>query len=340
MNDETERMLRRCKEERKSEFDRYYQTVMLTLGVKTYIDGHAKDCRFSSAESRFFVENSSSEIRPDIILQYGNRRGILCEVKTSFPSDDVHLLQSLKQIEKYSQNVVGWDSADRKVDDHDIILFCYIIDSERVSSKIQEWLGNGSLNISKSLCVCEWGTLVSPKIGRDIILIRKRFGNINCEELNNMLQNSIIIDQEMLTVEYEKCKFTRRDPPVEYTMSELWVNVFPAINAEPEDFETVVEEVFKIAREYYISWAHIEGEFTQIRKRWIKRALDSFCEIGLAEQISEDSERYRIFRSKQIQKDLMEYIIESLCNKRVHGALTAPFAESKGTESQKSILSF
>ena len=106
MNDEMERVLKRCKEERKTEFDRYYQTVMLTLGIKTYLDKHAKDCRFSSAESRFFVANSSSEIRPDIILQYGPKQGILCEVKTSFPFDDVYLLQSLKQIEKYSQNVI------------------------------------------------------------------------------------------------------------------------------------------------------------------------------------------------------------------------------------------
>jgi hypothetical protein len=325
-----------CKETRNSEVDRYYQTVLLTLGFKDFLDKYAKECRFISTEPRFFVVGSEKEIKPDIVLQYENKHGALCEVKTSFPNEDKYLLKSLKQIEKYSQDVVGWDTTDRKVNDHDILLFCPMIDYDRVNLKIQEWMKTGKLEITKNLCICEWGMLLYPKWGKEIILLRKRSGNTACDELDIFLQNNIRIDTQNLHLNYEKCKFTRKDPPIEYTMTHLWVDVFPSIKSKEKEFETSIEQVLEIAYKFYIPWSKIEGEFSQIRKRWVKDAMDKFCEIGLAESSPDVKGKYKILREKRI-KNIQEYIIEQLCKESVIEETKVLPLETEEITGQKSL---
>lgn len=308
-----EAALKKCKEERKAEVDKYYQTVLLTLGIKDYLDSKCRSCHFVSAEPRFFGIQSSDEVRPDMVLQYESNRGALCEIKTSLPFPDGYLLSSLKQIEKYSQEVIGWDTPDRKVDDHDVILFCHAIDSDRVIERIRKWLNDNSLRISKKLCVCEWSMIASPKTGKEVILVKQRFGDTSCSELDRVLTENILVDVETIGIKYEKCKFTRKEPPIEYVMQELWLNIFPEINARVEDFEISVDKILKIAYEYYIPWSNVENEYSQIRRRWIKKALDVLSEIGLAQSIANDPERFKIFRGKQIRRDILDYMIEAHC---------------------------
>jgi hypothetical protein len=94
---EVEKRIQRLAQERIIEYDRYYQTVLLTIGFKNYLETYARDCRFVFAEPCF--ENSEgSEVRPDMVLQYDGKKGILCEIKTSFPLKDEHLLSTLKQL--------------------------------------------------------------------------------------------------------------------------------------------------------------------------------------------------------------------------------------------------
>lgn len=331
--------LERCKQERKAEVDKYYQTVLLTLGLKDHFDINGKSCHFVSVEPRFFNIQTSEEVRPDLVLQYDAKHGILCEIKTSLPFSEGYLLSSLKQVEKYSRDVVGWDTPDRRVNDHDIILFCHAIDSDRVVGKVQEWLNLSILRVTKKLCICEWSMIASPKTGKEVILVRQRFGTTGNDELNQMLRNNILIDTETMGIKYEKCKFTRKEPPVEYLMQELWLNVFPEINVKVEDFETSVDEVLRIAYEYYIPWSNIEGEYSQIRKRWVKKALDIFSEIGLAQSVSSNSERFKIFRGKQIQRDILEYFIEAHCRLFIGRISKKPVLEEEARE-QRSLEEF
>jgi hypothetical protein len=152
---EKQKKLEKLREQRIIEYDRYYQTVLLTLGLKSHLQAHGRDCRFVSAES-LFNNKEGEEIRPDIVLQYDGKRGVLCEIKTSLPFPDEFLLQSLKQLEKYSQEATGWDSPDRKVDQHDILLLCYTLDYDRIIPKLKQWISNGEIKVGHNLCICEW----------------------------------------------------------------------------------------------------------------------------------------------------------------------------------------
>lgn len=308
-----------CKQRRLIERQRYIQTVWLTLGLRHYLETRAKQCRFVSAEPIFHTEQGS-EIRPDVVLQYDSNSGALCEIKTSFPIPDSLLLETLKQLEKYGQPVIGWGTNDLTVQHHDVMLFCDILDINRILPKIREWLDNGQLKIPENLVVCEWGIVQSPKIG-DVILVRKRWGNARSEELNSLFNEDWVIDLRTLIIAYEKCRFTRKEPPVEYTMEQIWLYIFTKKTEKFEAFETSIEETLSIAYEYYLPWSNIRGEFSQVRETWIKKAMKAFCSIELAKQVTDDQSKYKVFRDKEIDKDFLGYIIERLCRKREESKL-------------------
>ena len=331
---EKQQKLEKLREQRIIEYDRYYQTVLLTLGFKNHLEAHAKNCRFISAEP-IFRNKAGDEIRPDIVLQYNEKRGVLCEVKTSLPFPDDYLLQSLRQLEKYSQEAIGWNTPDRMVEGHEILLFCYTLDYDRVIGKLKQWIERGAVKLSHNLCVCEWSMILNPKIAKEVLLIRLRDGKTGCDELNGILTNNVVINIQQLVIEVEKCKFTRKEPPVEYTMVELWLNIFPEINRNTEDFEALIGDILKVTYDYYIPWSNINGEYSQVRETWIKKAMASFCEIGLAEQVGGNPNCFKIFQSKETPKNIRDYIIDSLCTKLLGITTTKLPIETEGRALRK-----
>jgi hypothetical protein len=341
-------LLEKCKRRRRLEVDRYYQTVLLTIGLKDFFDNEKGTCRFVSAEPTFTEITSKKEVFPDVVLEHDNdTKGIICEIKTSLPEVDFFLLEKLKQLELFSGQIEGWDTNNRKVSDHSLILLCHALDVDRVVEKINQWEKEGKLKIAKKLCVAEWSTIESLKFDqRDVILIRHKMGETDCEWLNTKLHLNIKLGLEELITKYEKCRFTRKEPPLEYTMNQLWSCIFPAIKEETEDFTVNISEILRIAYDYFIPWSGIQGEYSQVRKRWITKAMDSFCEISLAEKVqteqessSRTDEEYKIYYGKRIQKDVSDYFVEGLCQKRIEEAGKLPTEETL-EEAQRRLAEF
>lgn len=307
--------LEECKRRRKTEVDRYYQTVLLTIGVKDFLDSENFGCRFVSAEPRFKEINSNKEISPDIVLQYDNDKfGILGEIKTSLPAIDFFLLERLKQLESYSSEVEGWDTTDKRVLNHDVILLCHALDSDRVVGKIRTWTDEEKLKISKKLCVVEWSIIQSLKFDqKDVFLIRHKIGETGCTALDNKFRKNIRFEVDPLITKYEKCKFVRKEPPLEYMMNQLWSCIFPGMYEITEDFSCSIDEILKVAYEYFIPWSGLQGEYSQVRKRWVRKAMKAFCDIGIAQGIKDTPDSYRIFYGKRIRKEVSEYFVERLC---------------------------
>ena len=138
--------------------------------------------------------------------------------------------------------------------------------------------------------------------------------------LNKSFRKNIRLDVDRLVAKYEKCRFTRKEPPVEYIMTQLWTCIFPALHEKTENFEVNINDLLKIAYEYYIPWSGIDGEYSQIRKKWITKAMDKFCEIFLAEKIEGHPETYLLYYGKRIEKNIGDYFIEKICRNEIEHA--------------------
>jgi hypothetical protein len=319
-----------CTRRHKTEVDRYYQTVLLTLGLKDRVDNGNFGCRFVSAEPLFKVIKSNKEVFPDIVLQYGNdNSGILFEVKTSLPEVDFYLLEDLKQLESYSNKLTGWETANKEVTDHSLVLLCHALDSDRVMQKITQWTKEGTLKVTENLCVVEWSIVESLKFGeRDVFLIRHKMGETGCETLDKQFRQNIKFEVDKIVTKYEKCRFVRKEPPIEYTMNQLWSCIFPALHEITEDFSCSIDEILDVAYAYYIPWSGLHGEYSQIRKTWIRKAMNAFCSIELAEKLEDTPDNFKVFYGKQIQKDVSDYFVERICRNMLEEARKKPIKDS------------
>lgn len=286
------------------------------MGLKDYFIPNNTQCRFISAEPMFREINSDKKIYPDIVFQCNDDSfGVICEIKTSLPESDEYLKNDLKQLENYSGKIMGWDTSDCSIKDHGILLLCHAQDSDRVVKKIDSWLKEGTLKITKKIAIAEWSMMRGFRDPRDIFLLKFKYGTSGCKLLDDELNKNIAFDAEELTIKYNVCRFTRKEPPVDYIMAELWSSVFPAIDNTGNDFNCNIDDILEITYEYFIPWSNIKGQYSQVRKRWVQKAMKAFCELNLADLVDEKIGEYKIYYGKHIPKNITDYFIEKMCQK-------------------------
>jgi len=122
-------------------------------------------------------------------------------------------------------------------------------------------------------------------------------------------------------------------------MNQLWSCIFPAMHETTEDFTCNVDEILKIAYEYYIPWSGLQGEYSQVRKGWVKKAMKAFCEIGLADQIEQPPDNYKISCGKRTRKEVSEYFVERLCRNILEELRKRPISEAL-EEAQRRLAEF
>jgi len=289
--------------------------------MKHYLDNNL-ECRFIAAERTLKNANDQSkEIDPDLIFQYENgTKGILGEIKSSLSHNELNVKNNVfEQLRKYDQDVIGWDSSDNLVENHDILHLIHMLDSDWYISVYNKYEGS-EIKLQKDYCIVEFTDLTSVKAGQgDIILVRYKYGTLGCDSLLTKFKENLHIEIDSLSNNYERLKFTRKRPPLAYLMDKLWFFIFTSFgryNIDSDSFDVKLSEIIKIVQDYYYPWAGIEGENSQLRESWIKEALDMFVKINLAERIGTTAEQYRIhLRKKNLPNDMGKYIIEKICKK-------------------------
>lgn len=263
------------------------------------------------------METSENSVTPDAIFQCDdNKKGVVCEIKTSLPNSEDLLLKDIKeQLEKYSKIQKGWKTKSKTVESHSILIVVHRTDSKKLDELLTRWKKNGLVNIDTNVCIAEWmPTRPLKTTATDLVLVSHRSGTTDCEYFDTKLKEDIEIDLDDIATEYNERRFVKSPPPDLYLMEMLYQNILPNFTNEKEEFEVNIDQLMEMLIEYYTSWSGLEGEQSQIRKKWIKNAMDKFCEIKLAEKISEEN-KYKVKWSKKIPKDVKEYILSKLCGK-------------------------
>lgn len=307
--------IQECRDKNLVKYDAYYNTVIMSVGLK-HIFTDDEPCTFKINEPS--MQTSTNCVTPDVIFQCDNdNKGIVCEIKTSLPDNEQYLLQDMKdQIEKYSDIQSGWKTKSKTINQYAILLLLHRNDSKTMDNHLKGWLKSGDIVTNKKICIAEWQhnrPLKIPK--RDEILISHRSGTTECDYFDQKLHDDIKLDEMRLTVDYEKQKFVKSDPPDLYIMTILYHNLFPPLANDRDEFMVTIDELMVELTEYYTSWSGLEGEQTQIRRRWVIRAMDKFSEIGMAQKHTEQPETYKIQWSKRLPKNVKEYLLDKMCGK-------------------------
>ena len=307
--------IQECREKNTVEYDAYYRTVTMSVGLK-HIFNEGEPCTFKINEPT--MQTSNNSVTPDAIFQCdNNRKGIVCEIKTSLPDNEQYLLVNMKdQIEKYSDIKSGWKTKSGTVDEHAILLLLHRTDSKVMDSYLRKWLQSKNIVTNKQICIAEWQSIHQLKaMSKDEILISHRSGTTGCDYFDKKLQNDIKLDEAHISLDYERQKFVKADPPDLYIMTILYQHIFSVLADDKDQFVVTIDNLMQMLTDYYTSWSGLEGEQTQIRRRWVNKAMAQFSKIGISQKVPEQPDAYNIKWSRRVSKNVQEYLLTKLCGK-------------------------
>lgn len=302
----------RCRESRTAEYDAYYYTVLLSVGLKDAF-GDEAPCSFKVSEPTMQTAGKK-EVRPDAIFQCDDdTKGVVCEIKSSLPRDRRLLLRDMKErIGKHAEIEKGWITSTGRTGGHSVLLLVHKADMERVRDLICG-SGGGESIPTENICLGHWEPARAvgegPGAG-DVLRLGREEGSTGCGYLDGRLDGEIEMPLLDMMAGYEKRRFVKADPPDLYMLTTIYQNILPDLVGDDGYIVVSIEDLKAKIADYYASWSGLPGEQSQARPRWVRHALDTLCSIRLAKKLPDG--RYRINPLPR-QKNTADFLLDRLC---------------------------
>lgn len=294
------------------EVDNYEQSVHATL-TTLHIYKYDDDSRQidPNIKSWFGKKMKPGDITPDLLIQLNANRGIVVELKRSLPKNDESrdLWQTeFEQLKRYDCDMTGWETANKKITEQDLIL----LTSQKLGMIVSDYIDENNLtfnDFSKNFAVLEF----NPASGiKHAIFLRKIKGNITDFKkiTNDKLRNGITVALEYLLMSgLSKVKFVDTKPNIVYLMAVMWDFIFSSIpneedwrNARESKGGKIVEILVEIddLRDKVNQNFTINSDNSVVKSEWIKEALENFVKIKLAKK---NGSSYTIKYRKKIKDE-------------------------------------
>lgn len=244
-----------------------------------------------------------TNVTPDCVIQVDPRNGLVAEAKLSLPRDDTQWDSNFTQIEKYDDDLIGWWTADEKIETHDIVTLVPLPRAVKFADRLEEGIDQAKWRFDREVSVIGFFKVSGVS---DFLTLKKEWGKLSDSRLDSRLRESVPINFAHLLSEYKDRKFVDSEPPLPYLLQIIWDNLFvqyaSATSPDPSgtsvQIETSVEALTRDLQEYYgfKSSGHRSPEIP--RMKFVKKALDALVDFRLAEMMSAGVYRINYKRGK------------------------------------------
>jgi hypothetical protein len=249
------------------------------------------------------------DVTPDLVGQTKGPLAVVAEAKRSMPVDEQLWEQILGQLKEYDVDLEGWWTSNQLLPvPHDVMLLIHQVHGP----KFVRWLQareteEGVASFRRPLCVVEFN--VFTQIGERMHLCL-RHGDLREASLSARLAEGIPVPMERVIGTYGSKKFYDSEPEPEYLMAVIWTNVVVpgrvgGIREEGQPGVPVVVSLLAVTRELQRAFGAgggVRREVEYPKDAWVRRALNSFVEIGPAAKVDDD--KYRVWY-REIRGDLI-----------------------------------
>jgi len=187
--------------------------------------------RLRTSSSNLITPND--DVTPDICIQSPDNKGLIAEIKKTFPKDKTLWLEDLKQLKKYDDKLDNWFFGNNP-DEHEIVL---LPDQSRSRDFINFYNNHSELQLQHNFVIVEF---VRAESGGSIyFFFRKEYGDFIYFNLNQRLHNGVMVPFEKLMLNYEKIKLYDSMPPMPYLLELIWENIIVRKISSDEKFTTL-----------------------------------------------------------------------------------------------------
>lgn len=250
----------------------------------------------------------STDVTPDLVVQVTLTEGYICEAKISICKDQNNWRDTVDQLRKYDDQLIGWWTDNEQLNDSNTVLL-FKMTHIRQFIKFTEDLQKAE-GILYNKPVAYVGFIVQSGT-EETIFMRTEWGKVNNTTLQSSLENGKVIQLEKVIGTYGSKKFYDHNPEPEYLMEVMWSHLFTAWKSNgmydeqkrvwliPVEIQKVTDELQKL----YGNYSKEPRERSYPKISWVREALEYLSLINLAEK--KDQEHYTIL-FKDIRKDLIE----------------------------------
>ncbi len=255
------------------------------------------------------LNDSGNNVTPDIVVQLSNNYGIIAEVKLT-ASTDQDFVRAYEQIRRYDTELVGWKTSNKRISLDDLCLL--VEDLKRNAAK--RYFSGKTFEKNFTLVACS-----RVYLDKHFIKIEKYHGSFSNKRIEDKLgRDPVPIPLEDIVEGMTRVKFYDAEPPVEYTMNVLWMNIFNQFMEEKKGEKigknilvNTGEATEKLEKAY--SFGRLDDRQPRIPKQvWIRRALDAFSEIGYASRDSKNRDVYNVKYTYLRKESMLEVFAKKL----------------------------
>ena len=294
----------------RQECDRYTQTVQalkalaneilwedatraLVPGGTAYI-GRRMDTSSANAIS------PATRVTPDLVVRRSRDYGLIAEAKLALPRESQHREPTISQVRKYDDDLVGWDTDNGLVSNHDIVLVVHHFQGNQLARQIKELVASGKLTFERKFALVKFAVVEQDQTWMSLELI---YGSLTDRQKHEKLADTLAIGLEHIAAYREFATVRIYDyPPPDPLLMDL---THTAISSDlsQDDYLQLREQgvvrkpvgvgsLRQLLSESFGPGEHGERVPEIPTEPWVRKALDLFVALKWAEHDVDDPDRY------------------------------------------------
>lgn len=293
-----------------------YAQIMVRKGM-TKLPG----ARFGIARRmRTSPENPISpnmDVTPDVVAQRSDQYGIVAEVKVSLPKDRARWRETVDQLRKYDDDLVGWWTKSERIPNWNAVL---LVDQARSREFIDLLCELGKIepqSVGSRTVVIEFGR---SDHAQSFLFLRSEHGRVIDAELSSKLKYGCNVPLQEVIQSCGSIRFYDARPPLILLLNMLWTDYFPSILKYDEYDDVKREHVLHISadtvagelqRAYGSGALGHDGRSVEFPcTDWIRGALEVLVEMKLAKRDPADGHFVVSYRS--LRGDVIDRFVNML----------------------------
>ncbi len=211
--------------------DNYEQTIGALLAVAQHMKrDHSVDSwfgrKFRTTDMNKVSKNT--DVTPDLTAQL-NDYGIVVEAKKNFSREDDYE-DGITQAKKYDDKLIGWNTQNNTVANHDIILLTHVLRGvtleDRLNARINEF------DHQRKVVIVEFAR--NDEVNASFVL-RRRGTGFSSSSLDRKFHAGFSVRLEhLIPLGFSEIKFYDAEPPMAYLLQIIWDNLLSEMPTEEE----------------------------------------------------------------------------------------------------------
>ena len=144
----------------------------------------------TSGENRI---SPNKKVTPDLVVKLHEKYGVIAEAKITFPSDQRYRKETIIPIQKYDDNLIGWDTSDETIKVHDVILLVHLFHGKKTKNDIATLLKSKEISFKKKFSIITFAVVEQEQTFLNLDLID---GTLSDKDKSSKLEGNVAIKLE------------------------------------------------------------------------------------------------------------------------------------------------